>query len=57
MANDALGQTIPTWVEDNSYELKSVITFDTANEGHLSPCSDVRFSIIMENTLRRFNSS
>ena len=42
MANDALGQTIPTWVEDNSYELKSVITY-TANEGHLSPCSDSDF--------------
>ena len=32
MATDAIGQTIPSWVEDNSYELKSVGTF-TSNEG------------------------
>ena len=42
MATDAIGQTIPSWVEDNSYELKSVATF-TSNEGHLTPCSDTDF--------------
>ena len=42
MATDAIGQTIPSWVEDNSYELKSVGTF-TSNEGHITPCSDADF--------------
>ena len=42
MATDAIGQTIPSWVEDNSYELKSVATF-TSNEGHLTPCSETDF--------------
>ena len=42
MATDAIGQTIPSWVEDNSYELKSSCTFQ-ANEGHLNPCSDKDF--------------
>ena len=42
MATDAIGQTIPSWVEDNSYELKSMATF-TSNEGHVTPCSDADF--------------
>ena len=42
MATDAIGQTIPSWVEDNSYELKSVGTF-TSNEGHVTPCSEADF--------------
>ena len=42
MANDSIGQIIPSWVEDNSYELKSSCTFQS-NEGHLTPCSDKDF--------------
>lgn len=42
MATDTIGQTIPSWVEDNSYELKSSVTF-TINEGHLTPCSETDF--------------
>ena len=38
MANDALGQTIPSWVEDSSYQVQSKITFQI-NDGHPSPSS------------------
>ena len=42
MATDAIGQTIPSWVEDNSYEVHVSCIF-TSNEGHLTPCSETDF--------------
>tara|TARA_B100001093_G_scaffold80834_1_gene72209 strand:- start:377 stop:1486 length:1110 start_codon:yes stop_codon:yes gene_type:complete len=42
MANDTVGQTIPSWVEDNSYEVYVSCIF-TTNEGHTNPCSIEQF--------------
>ena len=42
MANDSQSQTIPSWVEDDSYEVQSKVTY-TINTGHPSPCSATQF--------------
>ena len=42
MANDAQSQTIPSWVEDDSYEVQSKVTY-AINTGHPSPCSATQF--------------
>ena len=42
MANDAQSQTIPSWVEDDSYEVQSKVTY-AINSGHPSPCSATQF--------------
>ena len=42
MANDAQSQTIPSWVEDNSFEVQTKVTY-TINSGHPSPLSATQF--------------
>ena len=42
MANDAQSQTIPSWVEDDSFEVQSKVTY-TINSGHPSPLSATQF--------------
>ena len=42
MANDAQSQTIPSWVDDNSYEVQTKVTY-TINSGHPSPLSATQF--------------
>lgn len=42
MANDAQSQTIPSWVEDDSFEVQTKVTY-TINSGHPSPCSATQF--------------
>ena len=48
MANDILGQVIPSWVEDNSYQIQSKATF-AINDGHPSPCSLTEFRTFWKN--------
>ncbi len=42
MANDTQSQTIPSWVEDDSFEVQSKVTY-AINSGHPSPCSATQF--------------
>ena len=42
MANDNWGQTIPSWVEDNSYEC-SVRQTIKINDGHPTPMTSAQF--------------
>ena len=44
MATDAIGQTIPSWVEDNSYELKL-------------PPGDLSFEFFFDNSSDFFKAS
>ena len=48
MANDAIGQAIPSWVEDDSYQVQSKITF-AINDGHPSPSSLSEFRTLWRN--------
>ena len=47
MATDNWGQTIPSWVEDNSYECSTKQTI-VQNDGHPTPMSQTKFCEMMK---------
>ena len=47
MATDAWGQTIPSWVEDNSYECATRQTI-VMNDGHPTPMTSAQFCKLMK---------
>ena len=46
MATDNWGQTIPSWVEDDSYECATMQTI-MQNDGHPTPMSQAKFCEMM----------
>ena len=47
MATDNWGQTIPSWVEDNSYECATMQTI-TQNDAHPTPMTSAQFCTMMK---------